>query len=253
MKKYLSLFIVLVIIFTISFKAAQAENMPATNTGAGVNANLSVEARLKAQAELKAKRDAMMADLKGKQAEVKTQIQTQREEMRTKIQSMRMDAKTRMSAWRDSFKTERDAAKVKIKEARLNLREMALKRFDAAMARMTGLQGRINTHISTLEVKGVNVEDAKKFMATAETKLDAADAKTAEINALLAVSINELEVNNKAKLKTLAGEVQTLIKDAHMAMISAVKSLKDSVKIKMETKAKVNRDVKASTSTDAIR
>lgn len=253
MKKYLSLFIVLVMIFTISFQAAQAETIPATNAGASVNANLSAEARLKAQADLKAKRDAMMADLKGKRAEVKTEIQTQREAMRTKIQAMRMDAKTRMSAWRESFKTEKDAARVKIKEARLNLREMALKRFDAAMARMTGLKGRINTHISNLEVKGVNVDDAKKFMATAETKLDAADAKTAEINALLAVSIDELGADNKAKLKTLAGEIQTLIKDAHLAMISAVKSLKDSVKIKMETKAAVNKDVKASTSTEAVR
>jgi hypothetical protein len=154
--------------------------------------------------------------------------------------ALRDAAKQKLEALREQLKNEKDAAKARIKEARINGRENALQRFDAAVARISALKDRVNVRIAALEAKGVDVTNAKIFVATAETKLTAAAGKITEINALLAVSINELSAADKTKLRTLANDTQTLIKDAHQALRDAVKSLKDMLKIKMDAEATTN-------------
>ena len=98
---------------------------------------------------------------------------------------------------------------------------------------------KINALIAKFELKGVVTVDAKAFVATAEIKLNDAKKKIVEINVLLAASINELTLENKTKLRTLAQETQTLIIEAHSALKEAVKSLKTEIKIKMEADANI--------------
>lgn len=216
MKKYLGLFVVLVLAFVINTNSTYARE-----GDVGSDDGLSPTQKLE--------RESLREGMKEKR-------ETLREEFKTK----REEAKQKMSELREKLKGEKDKAKAKIKELRIAGREKALERFDGAIKRITTLKDKINTHITKLEVKGVNVTDAKAFLATAQEKLDAADAKTAEINALLATSIDELSKENKTKLRTLAQETQALIKEAHGALKDAVKSLKGQVKIKVEGEKNIN-------------
>ena len=179
MKKYLALFIVLVVAFTISTSVTQAENS--------------------------------------------STYRSAREEMKQKIEGLRA-----------KIKDERDTAKARIKEVRITGRENSLQRFDFALERIINLKERINNQIIKLKEKGINVTNAKNFLEIANTKLDGAEEKITEINKLLTASIDELTLENKTKLRTLAMETQTLLKDAHLALNDSIKSLKDEVKVKLE-------------------
>ncbi len=156
------------------------------------------------------------------------------EEIQKKDETRREEVKNKLDTLKAKIGEEKDAAKAKIKEARVMGREQALERFDVALARMTGLKDKINTVIDKLSAKGVATTTAEGLTATAETKLGVITDKVAQIDALLTGSIDQLTPEDKTKLRTLAQETQTLIKEVHATLIDAIKSLKDEVKAKIE-------------------
>ena len=306
MKKYLSLFIVLAMAFSVS-NIVKAEDDASTSGGKEVNASVSTEGttintttnvksgsgiltpeqkrinaetRLKAQADLKLKNEANRAEVKIKKeaekaeikirkeenkAEVKVKREAAKEEVKLKKEEMqaefklkrealknendarREEIKQKMEDLREKIKEEKDTIKAKIKEERITGREKDLERFEAAVERMNNIKDRVNDYIIKLEAKGVDVANAKNFVATAETKLNAAVVKITEANTLLSASIDELTSEDKTKLRTLAQETQTLIKEAHQALNDAIKSLKEALKAKIEAD---KASTAANTSTD---
>lgn len=269
MKKYLGLFIVLALTVFLGVKAVQAEN---NNSGSGsLNNDLRVESSdhdndndgqdddVDKDDDNDGSVDAEdrdddndgifdVRDLRPSDSDNdgrNVEKEAKREEIKKQIETIREEAKTKMEALRESIKNEKDVEKAKIKELRINGRENALQRFDAAVIRISDLKDRVNTQITKLEAKGINVTNAKVFVATAETKLTNAKNKIAEINALLALSINELTPENKTKLRTLAQETQTLIVEAHGALGDAIKSLKEEIKAMLE-------DLKNATRTEGV-
>src|SRR3989344_67609 len=211
MKKYISLFMVLAIMLVANVGMVRAED-DGDKEGWG---------EIKLKAEVKGDRDEA-------RAEMRLNIETTREEMKQKMETLR-----------EKIKDEKDAIKAKMEETRIVGREKALERFDNAIERISEWQIKVEAKIAELETKGVVVTNAKNFLATSEAKLTAAENKIAEINAILTVSIEKLTLENKTKIRTLAGETQTLVVEAHKALRDAVKSLKDEVKIKLEAEAKV--------------
>jgi len=211
MKKYISLFMVLAIMLVANVGMVRAED-DGDKEGWG---------EIKLKAEVKGDRDEARA------------------EMRLKIETTREEMKQKMETLREKIKDEKDAIKAKMEETRIVGREKALERFDNAIERISEWQIKVEAKIAELETKGVVVTNAKNFLATSEAKLTAAENKIAEINAILTVSIEKLTLENKTKIRTLAGETQTLVVEAHKALRDAVKSLKDEVKIKLEAEAKV--------------
>src|SRR3989344_6361258 len=184
MKKFLGLFIVLVMAFTWNAPSVFAED------------------------------DGLPSDdFKVKREEVREEMKLKREEMKKEWEAKREEAKTKMEALRESVKAEKDEARAKIKEARVAGREKALERFDNAVERMNNLKERVNAQIEKLTAKGIDTEAAEGFVATAETKLGLAKEKIAEATTLLATSIDQLTAQNKTKLRTLAQETQTLLKE----------------------------------------
>ncbi|KKP75488.1 MAG: hypothetical protein UR72_C0005G0005 [Parcubacteria group bacterium GW2011_GWC1_35_21] len=161
--------------------------------------------------ELKAKREAAREALGAKREEVKEEIEKKREEIKLK---------------REEIKTEIEIKREELKQK--------MRVFDNVIARLNLLKEKVSAQIIKLEAKGVDTIEAESLTAEAETKLDAAKAKIIEINALLAVSTNEISAENKTKLKTLRDETQVLIKDARNALKDAIKSLRDAVKAKRE-------------------
>lgn len=261
MKKYLSLFLFLAMIITLGAQTAQAEEDGTVSgtmtadieqkTDASVESALTpLQKKLKAEAELKA-RLKIQAELKDKRGEVKNEIKEKIDEVRDNIKTLREEAKDKMELLRESLKSEKDKAKLRTMEARIVSREKALERFDKVVEKLTGLKDRINAQIVKLVAQGtiMDVEIAKNDLINAQVKIDAAKVKITEANILLSASIDELSTENKAKLKTLAKEIQGLIREANSALNDAVKSLKEALKIKMEANAKVN--VQSSGTTDS--
>ena len=199
MKKYLSLFFVLAMMFSISAPMVRAE------------------------------------DEQGDQNSTRTEIEQ-------KIDAIREAAKEKMDALRAQLKDEKDALRAKVEELRITGRERALERFDRAIKRMTDLKTMISGRLTTLKARGVDTAKAEASLAIADTKLNDAKNKIAEIHTLLAASLKELNLENKTKLRKLAQEIQGLIVDAHRALRDAVKSLKDAVKVKMDKEGKVKAE-----------
>lgn len=186
MKKYLSLFVVIAIMFVANVQITRASNEQG-------------------------------------QGEITMERKTVQNQVRENFDKLRIN-----------IKNEKDAVMARNQEMRIVGREKALERFDTAVERINNLKDKINTRIANLEAKGVVVEGAKNFIATVETKLNVIDTKIIEINTILSASINELTLENKTQLRTLAQDTQTLIKEAHQALNDAIKSLKDNLKVKLE-------------------
>jgi hypothetical protein len=240
MKKYLSLFAVLLLTFFVNTSAVKAKD-GGTSSGSGddlkLDTSVKVDGSLSSSSDDKEETENESAESNDdSKSGLRTTFETAREEMKSKIEALRQEAKIKMEALKASIKTEKDAAKAKIKEARIASREKILVRFDEVVKNLTGLEVRVNARITALEAKGVDTTAAKASVAIADAKLLDIKTKVAAANTLLAKSINQLTTEDKATLKTLVMDTQTLVKDARQALKDAVKSLKDSVKVKLEAK-----------------
>jgi hypothetical protein len=200
--KYLSLFVVLAMALAINTQSARAEDVD--------------EDGIK---------------------EAKKEMREKRDEARVEIKAAREISKERIKELKAKIKEERDAARAKIKETRIIGRENALQKLDQVVEKIEKLKTRITAQIAKLEAKGVDVGSAESFLTATEEKLSVAEAKIAEANALLSLSIDELTIENRAKLGTMVREIQLLIKDAHKSLREAVKALKSATKIRIEAQA----------------
>jgi len=225
MKKYLSLFVILLIVFTINTNVLKANDDDSSS-----DKDKKVEL-----ADDGIENDSKDENDDSLNQETKTKI----EALKKQIKTVREEAKVKMEALRENVKNEKDAVKAKIKEQRIEGREKALERFDSAIERVNDLKEKINIQIAKLETRGIILTDVKTLVTTAETKLTEAKNKIAEINALLASSINELTKENKTKITTLTKNTQSLIVEAHKALGDAVKLLKDKVRARIETEKKL--------------
>lgn len=248
MKKYLGLFVVLIIALLVGATIVGAEEGRDGERKGLLSPMAPKRVEVKAEVELASEDDDEddndeNEDNDGDDEDGDDDSDKDREAIKARIEEMRKEheaareaAKLKMEALRTQIKGERDAVKAKIEEGRIVGREKALERFDTAVERLTALKDRVLEHITKFEAKDVDVEGAKDFVETAETKLSEAETKIAEMNALLALSVEKLSQENKTKLRTLAMETQALLKAAHQALIDAIKSLKDAVKAELEEK-----------------
>ena len=150
------------------------------------------------------------------------------------VASLRIDAQLKMDNLKTKIAAEKNSITAKLELLRITMRGQALEKFDQAIERISGLDDDVNAKIADLEIKGVATIDGKNFATTAETSLSDAKNKITEINTLLGTSVSEITSADKTNLKTLTEDTQTLLKEAHQALSSAVKSLKNAVQTKIE-------------------
>lgn len=222
MKKYLALFVIFLMVFVLGNKIARAEDGNSASSG---------DSKIETSGEdNNGINDSKDQDVKIKRDAIKQEFGAKREEIKNQIEATREEAKTKMEALRENIKNEKDSVKAKIKENRIVGREKAMERFDGAVARVNSLKERINTQIAKFETKGLDVTEAKATVATVDTNLDNAKTKIAEINTILAASVDQLSPENKTKISTLTQEIQALLVESQKSLKSAVKSLRDSMK-----------------------
>ncbi len=162
------------------------------------------------------------------------EFKQKREEAKQKMDALRGEAKDKFEALKESLKGEKDETKAKMQELRLELREKALMGFDNITNRLAEFSDKISGTIEKLNAKGVDTDDATDYVKTADSKLDEAKTKITEVNTLLGTSLNELTEGDKAKLKALKSEIQPLLQEAHESLKKAVETLKITVKAKIE-------------------
>ena len=234
MKKYTSLFIISSLVFS-SFGLFGIARKATANISAPLQ-NLRQEVK-EMRDDFKEKRDETRKEMQEKKEMMGTERKDQVEKMREEREALREGAKAKFQTLKEGIKNEKDQVRAKIKEARIIGREKVLAVFDKMTEKITNLKDRIVFQITKLEAKGVDTAKAEEFITVAEGKLGEAETKVAEINALLAISADQLSAENKASLRTLKEEVQNLIKETRQAFGNAVKSLKDSIQAKREATA----------------
>src|SRR3989338_1017964 len=223
MRKYLSLFVVLLLVLFVGVSSVRAED----NSSDSEDKVCAMDTKLCPDGSSVSRKgpSCEFAKCPKLSPEAKKLMEAKREEMKQRIETLREESKTRLEALKEGIKTEKDAKKAQIKELRITGREKALERFDKAVERLNALIEKTNTVIVKFKAKAVDTADAEGFLSAAKTKLDSAKAKIVEVNALLAASINELSLENKTKLRTLTQETQALLKTVHSTLKDAVKSL----------------------------
>lgn len=234
MKKYLGLFIVLSMIVFLGAKIVQAED--GGQKGSPVS-GIRTETSDDRNESASEKEDSESEDSEVGKDQSKNNsgvLETEREKIKEQAESIREEAKQKMEVLREKIKEEKDAIKAKIKNERIDGRQKALDRFDNAVERINSLKDRVNTMIDNLAIKNVDTTNAKNSVQKVEALLIDIKAKIAGANTILVTSIDQLTTEQKTNLRTLNQDIQKLVKDAHASLVEAVKSLKDSLKIKLE-------------------
>ncbi len=287
MKKYLSLFIVLLIVFGFSIKNVRAEDQTEPNDvgqikptildnngnpippnptlfrGEGED-NLGQKVK-KERVLLKDKKDALKKDFKDlnesdrealkqemeqKREQAQKDFEQKRETMKQAREAIREEEKSKIDALKTDIQNEKDATKAKIKEDRVTSRAQAFDRFTKMEDNLVNLKDRVNAQIISIDAKGIDTTKAKTLIATVETNLTNIKTKITTAGAIMTVSIDAITTENKTTLKTLTEDIQKLINDTHKALNATVKLLKDAVKTKMEADKEAANSITPTTPTN---
>ena len=105
-----------------------------------------------------------------------------------------------------------------------------LERFDAATNRLEKIADRINSRITKMEAKSVDVSKAKELLTTARTKIDIAKISAAGIASTtniysLSTTTEVIREDFKA-VKTQIEKAKEDIKTAHAALVDVINNLK---------------------------
>lgn len=174
--------------------------------------------------------------------EVRGEIRDKMLDIREKASTTRAQVKEKIEDRRGEIKDKRDELKSQVKEKRMMMfkkqSERVLHRLEAALERLTNIAGRIDSRITKLGEKGVDVSKAKADMIIAKTKIEAARVKLSEAKVAILAIINDTAVTTDgsaeeaargAKMKLIqeqAHAVQEALKEAHKALVLAVTDLK---------------------------
>ena len=149
--------------------------------------------------------------------------------MKADIQKIRDDARQKIEDLKTSIGKIKSKAKATLAQARIMGREDSLNRFDQAIEKITTLTDKVNSQITKLEAKGLNVQIAKDMVKTAEGQIVEAKQKVADASTILSASTNELSKADKEKITQISKDTQSLINAAHQSLNDAVQYLKTLV------------------------
>lgn len=217
MNKYKILTFVFVLMFSLSSSNAFAQTGTPTTTRNEIRTireNIENE-REETREAIKEKRD---------------EIKDLREEKKEEIKNLREEGKKKLELLKENIKLEKDKAKAKIQEQRINNRIESLERFDKMIENISKNKSRVSEQITKANTLGVDTTSIQTELNKVDGKLAEVKNKVVEMNTLLSKSVNQLTTEEKAKLKTLNKEAQDGIKEAHNYIKNSVKLLKDTMR-----------------------
>jgi hypothetical protein len=122
------------------------------------------------------------------------------------------------------------------------------------VAIMNNIVVRLESRIEKLEARNINVDEGKKLVGDAKIKIDAAEANIAALKTTLNAGISSTTATTTVKnpvkeVRALAGETVKKLKEAHKALVDAIKAI--NAKIKTEKPGNNNATSTNATSTNA--
>lgn len=196
MKKYLNLFLILVMVFGVGTSIARAEE----NTGRAKPPLWNKEVR-KERKELfkenKEERDAWRADMKEKREEWKSEMEKNREEWKKKMEESKGDFK---------------------KNGRMKIGMAFMGRIEA----LSRIAEKIENRIEKLEADGQDTGEAQSFVDQAQNSIKDAEDKMKLVKT--AIEAGE----EKEVIKTKIEDVKVAMKSAHENLKKAVEEIKNN-------------------------
>ena len=254
MKKYIGFILIMVLAVFVFGRVASAEEVSGSFTEVKP---MSAELKQQIEAQKEALRDLAEAQkqaLMGQAGLTKEEIATKKETFRVAFEAKKKEIKAAIAAEREAFKTKLEAQKAEFKakveqkrgEFRGKAKEVLSERFNAAVKNLTNAQTRVAAIIEKANAAGKDTAQAEVYLSDSKTKLADAQAKLAELKALVPTTDEKVTVEVWEQIKDGANVVKGLIKESHASLVEAVKVLKGLGKIEKPE----NADDQAENSSD---
>jgi len=210
MKKYLSLFVILAFMFSVSLAKAEEEttansDQPAFND------------------TLQAKREAFKANMQAKREAFKAGIDADRQAFKQTLKADREAFIKELKDRKDAFKT---AKTEKREEFRGKVQKMIGERFEAAVKNLERIQTKVGALIEKLNTAGKDTASATEYLNLSKEKLAEAKIKIAEIKALIPANGDKVTAEVFEQIKLGAREARDLIKESHNNLVQVIKVIK---------------------------
>lgn len=159
--------------------------------------------------------------------EVKQQINQEREDLKNKISSTSEKIKTLREEIRDEIE-------IKIGKKLDDQKNKIAKEFEIALRNLNNFITRTESRISKLDANKIDTTEAKVLLATAKTKVLAAQTEVTNLENLLAQNIpsvasstqKEIRKTVLQSIKVQSEKTKTAIKAAQKAIVDVINSLK---------------------------
>ncbi|MCX6747917.1 MAG: hypothetical protein NTW98_03185 [Candidatus Nomurabacteria bacterium] len=220
MKKYLSLFTLLALVFV--FNIANAEEAIPSTTSAGTGEEVPLTPSQK--------RAEMMRTLKTTAEENKEKRTEVREEMKSKIEEAKEEGRSKMDAFREKVDGVKDIKKQKALKVMLESRMRVFDGFTKALENTTKTATKVKEYTTKVEALGLDTTTAKANIVIVDTALLDAKAKIAEAATLLSAKTDKLTAEDKTKIKALSDGIKMDLKTARETLNSTTKTLKETLK-----------------------
>ena len=155
---------------------------------------------------------------------------TIKEEVEAKKETIKQNLQTKKEEIKNSVEKTRQNATNKIVDRINQFVQNIITRYEAAINRLETLSARIDSRITKMEDKNIDVTIGKDLLAIARTKIETAKISTAGIasttdNMIFGTTTAAVKENFQA-IKTQIEKAKEDIKAAHAALVDVVSSLK---------------------------
>ena len=192
MKKYVGLFVVLLMTFAIATVARAEDAVGETPSRPGVEW----------REEMKTRREAFLDSLKKNRETFLTELKSRKEE----------------------WKTARTETKRMFCE---KAEEIMTRRFETVIAQLERFQAKVSDIIDKLEADGKNTTLAKEALDLSESKLADAKGKLAETKSLVPDDCSDMTPELFGKIKLGIREAKDLLKESREALHRAIQEIKN--------------------------
>lgn len=207
MKKYLNLFLVLVMVFGLGTSVTRAEDS---------------DGKVRPQfwkKEVKEERKELWQENKEERKEMFEENKEEREAWREEAKIKRDEWKTEMEKNREEWKEKMEETRGDLKKnARMNIGMAFMSRIEA----LANIAEKIEIRIEKLETDGQDTGDAQSFVDQAQNSIEDAEDKMALVKT--AIEAGE----EKEVIKTKIEAVKTAMKSAHESLRKAIQEIKEN-------------------------
>lgn len=182
------------------------------------------ERRATTREEIQSKRDTLRDEVRQRREALKKEFEERR-------QALRADAERLREKFRQDAQVRRDELKKKLGEKRAERVEQfftqMLRKFEAAIARLTQLADRIAGRLNEAEARGRDVGALRTQLEQARTKIVEAEKALEDAKAKYTEAAKNPDFKAAFKnVREIVNGVQEKVKDAHKALVDVVNSIK---------------------------